>query len=63
MDESDRLWKMRRHALSIGDPNLAAEIALQMEQLGIPIERVHQDDTPAMKERAVSHKVPAKRNR
>lgn len=63
MDESDRLWQMRRHALNIGDPNLAAEIALQMERLGIPIERTPLDDTPAMKERAVSHKTPSKRQR
>lgn len=63
MDEYDRLWAMRAHALSIGDVNFAREIEQKMSSLGFVPGETHLTDTPAQKERAVSHAVPSKRGK
>lgn len=63
MDEYDRLWGMRQNALGRGDVNLAAEIEMHMKAQGFTVADIPLDDTPAMKERTVSHKTPSKRQR
>ena len=62
-DEYDRLWALRDQAIRTGDFNLAEEVGTYMTRRGFTVPDLRLDDTPAMKERAVSHNVPAKRNK
>ncbi len=63
MDEITRLKAMRDIVLQRGDFQLGAEIAHQLERHGATVDRPVIADEPAAKERAVSQKTPAKRNR